>query len=129
MKEKICIGEVCIVKDAEMTLLDANMAWALGDLLAIEKHLVELESEDIMHSWCIKKHFTHLLHHALSEAIEHAEVVNKEKAKKLKEFKKEIEKIAEMPTLEKVREARNKLRIIMEDPTYESKCPICSLDK
>lgn len=129
MREKICIGEVCIFKDSEKTLLDINIEWALGDLLAIEKHLVELESEDIMHSWCIKKHFTHLLHHSLAEAIEHAEIVNKEKAEKLKEFKKEIEEISKNPTIEKVREARNKLRIIMEDPTYESKCPICSLDK
>lgn len=129
MKEKFCIDGVCIVKDMEKTLLDANLIWALGDLLAIEKHLVELESEDILHSWCIKKHFTHLIHHALTEAIEHAEIINKEKAEKLKKFKAKIEEISKNPTIEKVRDARNELRVIMEDPTYESKCPLCSLDK
>jgi len=127
--EIVCIGIECIAVDAEKTLLDTNMRWILGDLLAIEKHLVELGKEDIKHSWCIKKHFTHLTEHALSEAIEHASKVDKEIEKKLREFKKKVEEIMKNPTLEKVRELRNEFRVIMGDETYKYKCPLCELDK
>jgi hypothetical protein len=129
MENIVCFGIECIKVDAEKTLLDANMQWALGDLLAIEKHLVELGKEDIKHSWCIKKHFTHLTEHALSEAIEHSTKVDKELSEKLKEFKKKVEEIMKAPTLEKVRQLRNELRVLMKDETLEYKCPLCELDK
>jgi len=126
---KFCIGIECIEVDAEKNLLDANLRWALGDLLAIEKHFVELGKEDIKHSWCIKKHFIHLIEHALSEAIEHSIKVDKELEKKLREFKKKVEETMKEPTLDQVRHLRNELRVIMKDETYAYKCPICELDK
>ena len=123
----ICIAGTC--SDApEAVILAKNIDWILGDFLAIEKHLTELDSKDIDHSWCIKKHFTHLIYHGLDEAIEHSAFINKELSQKLREFKEKVEEVARHPTLREVRRLRNEFRKLVGDVTYGSPCPLCGLD-
>ena len=116
--------------DSEKKLLGENFKWALGDFLAIEKHLVEqATSNSINNSWCVKKHFTHMTEHALGEAVEHSFTFDKQLSSRISEFRNSVKNIENSVDLEKIRKLRNSFRVLTEDETLISKtCPICELD-
>lgn len=113
-------------------LLNKNNEWALGDLLAIETHLADFKVEGnggVPHTWCVKKHTTHLLHHALGEAIIHT---RGEQSQEYAKFKKTAREVLsdEKLTADKVRDLRNEFREVIGDETLSKKCgTVCSLDK
>lgn len=102
-------------------LLEWNHRVVLGDLLAIEKHLVYGGP-----SWCILKHKIHALEHGVSEAISHSERLGLDSSR-YREFYKKLEALPESPSIEDVVKLRNEWASIA-GYVEEEGCPICRLD-
>ena len=115
----------------EQELVKVNNEWALGDLIAIEKHCIEQGSNGVPHKHCINKHRLHLIHHSLGEAQEHSFSFDEELSKKYGEFKNKANEILLSPdvNVSDVRDLRNEFREIIQDPTLSSCNGVCSLDK
>ena len=115
--------------DSEHKLLEFNNENVLGNLIAIEEHIVNSDGDKINDSWCIQKHGKYsLLHHHMAEAINHASAVSPELADGYRKLKTEFEKIIEKPNLASVREFRNKFRTFIGEKTVGKKCGVCSFD-
>ena len=116
----------------DQSILEANIRWALGDLLAWEKHLIEAKSggSGAPDSWCAKKHSIHLSQHSLLEAIQLNTKSNPKLCKALIKFRKKVDEAAENNADDsEIRDLRNEFREIVGDSTLKSKCPICRDDK
>lgn len=112
----------------EENLLEFNENGFLGHVLAAEEHMSQLGGSKIDDSWCIRKHLLLANNHHLSEAIIHAEEIDKKLGEELKEFQKEFKKIMDSPSLIKLRRIRNRFREIIKDKTLTAECPLCKLD-
>ena len=119
------------LKDGAAEIFEWNKRKVLGNLLAMEEHLNELEEKDIPHSWCLVKHYLRILAHHLDEAIGHAERLGID-PEPYRKFRQEIIDLNIYPephvTEKDIVKLRSEWRRIIGDPSLTSDCPLCSKD-
>ncbi|MEM2905011.1 MAG: hypothetical protein QW587_04650 [Candidatus Bathyarchaeia archaeon] len=108
-------------------VLKWNETCVLGDILAMERHLVELGRTGVEDQWCLKKHRVHAIEHCLNEAINHAESLGMN-ADPYRKFKERFQALPEAPSLEQVRALRDEWRRIIKDPTLTCSGGLCRAD-